>query len=354
MSTSPHPPTPTPSPSVFTPIQQAIDRTIDVLFRPFDFAKWLGLGFCAWLAQLGSGTGGGGSNNIGNQVEWSDDDFGDSARREIDGALEQLKSWVADNLEIIWLVGGGITLLVIGVLLLVTWLSSRGHMMFVDGVIHDRGNVVEPWQRMASLGVLIGLIAFLVMVAPFGLGAYHLWTHGAGNLDFETLLVPTVLLTFGFLLLAGLIFGLIALAVKDFIVPLMWLRQQRVMSAWSELMSLCGNWTLTFVLYVIVRFFLGFSMIVLVVFATCATCCIAAVPYVGVVLLLPLHVFMRAYPLYFLGQFGPDYAPLAPVRSPAPAASAPTTQPPVQPTPAQPPTEPPSSTEPPSTSGSGS
>jgi len=29
---------------------------------------------------------------------------------------------------------------------------------------------------------------------------------------------------------------------------------------------------------------------------TCMTCCIAVLPYIGTVILLPLFVFLRAYP----------------------------------------------------------
>jgi len=41
--------------------------------------------------------------------------------------------------------------------------------------------------------------------------------------------------------------------------------------------------------------------------ATCATCCIAAVPYIGTVILLPVFVLLRLFSLLFLRQFGPDY-----------------------------------------------
>src|SRR5439155_1467228 len=40
---------------------------------------------------------------------------------------------------------------------------------------------------------------------------------------------------------------------------------------------------------------------------TCATCCLAALPYLGTVILLPLFVCLRAFGLLFLRQFGPDY-----------------------------------------------
>jgi hypothetical protein len=39
----------------------------------------------------------------------------------------------------------------------------------------------------------------------------------------------------------------------------------------------------------------------------CLTCCIAAIPYVGTVILLPLHVVIFSFTLLFLRQFGADY-----------------------------------------------
>jgi hypothetical protein len=53
------------------------------------------------------------------------------------------------------------------------------------------------------------------------------------------------------------------------------------------------------------------------VIATCLTCCLAAIPYLGSVILLPLLVFDRAYPLYFLEQFGPEWRFFGPASSPA-------------------------------------
>src|SRR6266436_4294546 len=40
---------------------------------------------------------------------------------------------------------------------------------------------------------------------------------------------------------------------------------------------------------------------------TCATWCIAAIPYVGTVILLPVFVLLRSFSLLFLRQFGPKY-----------------------------------------------
>lgn len=56
------------------------------------------------------------------------------------------------------------------------------------------------------------------------------------------------------------------------------------------------------------------------VFATCLTCCLAAIPYLGTVILLPLYVFTRCYPVCFLEQLGPSWKffPLDPLDPPVP------------------------------------
>ncbi len=44
----------------FEPLNRAWERMKHILWQPFDLAKWLVLGFSAWLAGLADGAGGGG------------------------------------------------------------------------------------------------------------------------------------------------------------------------------------------------------------------------------------------------------------------------------------------------------
>ena len=54
--------------SVIDPIGPAIEHVRLMLFKPFDLSKWLTIGFCAWLAQLGHGGGGGGGGTDGERM----------------------------------------------------------------------------------------------------------------------------------------------------------------------------------------------------------------------------------------------------------------------------------------------
>ncbi len=68
----------------------------------------------------------------------------------------------------------------------------------------------------------------------------------------------------------------------------------------------------TFALYFLFKILLGLGLVLISCVVTCLTCCIAALPYIGAVILLPAHVFRRCYSIGFLSQFGSDYAALTP------------------------------------------
>ncbi len=94
------------------------------------------------------------------------------------------------------------------------------------------------------------------------------------------------------------------------------------MAGWSEFLSLLSPNLGAFVLYVLLKFLIGLAILVISCIATCVTCCIAALPYIGTVLLLPLFVFRRSYSMYFLSQLDPDYASFGPAGPASPAEPA--------------------------------
>lgn len=308
---TPHPGRPT----LLEPLSRALDWTGQVLFRPFDIKKWFVLGFCAWLSQLGQG--GGGSSN------WNLS--GDEARYKV----ERAHDWALAHLGLVIFIA--VTLVVLGIvlILLFTWLSSRGKFMFVDGVVRDRGAVVEPWHRFRQLGnslfffrVVFGICAFIVIGATVGMMALSLFALGIDERDPGAGVLAFIILWILVIMALAFAVALVALAVHDFVVPIMWVRGSRVMDAWSEFLTLLSGRPGVFFLYVLLRFLVAVVVIAISCIVVCVTCCVAAIPYIGTVLLLPLHVFHRSFSLYFLSQFGPDYAPLGPVKQPPPGPPA--------------------------------
>ena len=62
------------------------------------------------------------------------------------------------------------------------------------------------------------------------------------------------------------------------------------------------------------------AMVVAALVVTCClACCFLLVPFVGTVVLLPILVFKRAYSLYYLAQYGPEYDVFPPPAPPPPS-----------------------------------
>jgi hypothetical protein len=73
------------------------------------------------------------------------------------------------------------------------------------------------------------------------------------------------------------------------------------------MLRLMREYAASFVLFGLFSCVLFLGLMVVGMVLTCATCCLAALPYVGTVLLLPALVWIRAFGLLFLRQLGPDF-----------------------------------------------
>jgi len=89
------------------------------------------------------------------------------------------------------------------------------------------------------------------------------------------------------------------------------LRGEKCSSAWKEFWGMLTAHAGSFALYILFQIVLTIVISLIVVAAVLVTCCIAGclmlLPYLGMVLLLPVLIFKRAYSIYFLAQFGPLY-----------------------------------------------
>ena len=54
---------------------------------------------------------------------------------------------------------------------------------------------------------------------------------------------------------------------------------------------------------------IGLLVLAVVLVTCCCAGCLLLLPFIGTVLLLPVLVFKRAYPLYYLAQYGYDVFP---------------------------------------------
>jgi len=296
--------------SVTQPVGQAIERVKRVLFQPFDPARWFVLGFCAWLTYLGQSGFHGGYNY---QTGHSRGGIG----RGIGQSLERAWHYVLQNLWWIVPVGVAIIVLAVAIWLLVLWLSSRGHFMFLHCVALNKAEVQVPWQKFVREGnslfvfrLVLGLSASVVML-PLAAGiTYLIWRMA----DLRALSAPGVLGVSGLgimVVICVIGFAVVSKLTRDFVVPIQFLRGVKCVEGWRVVLSLLAENSGSFVVYLLFQIVLSMAIFALILVAVVATCCVAgcflAIPYLGTVLLMPVLVFSRAYSLYYLAQYGSEY-----------------------------------------------
>lgn len=207
--------------------------------------------------------------------------------------------------------------LLTGLIILLTWLSSRGKFMFLDNVVNDRALVKKPWHEYVSIAksLFMWRLGF-GMVTVLIFGSYLLYIYNeifvmyySNTTHYDDLDILFAALRMGiFFIILAIIFACIWMFLNDFVVPLMYKNNTSVWIGWSHFMPLLQQHFVYFILYGL------FILVLLVLFAILLgifgliTCCIGflllAIPYIGSVILLPVSVTYRALSLEFLAQFG--------------------------------------------------
>jgi hypothetical protein len=288
-------------------VSRAVERTQRLLF-PFNAGKWFALGFTAFLAQCGEG---------GGSLPSLPTDFGSpgssaSSGFDLGGLFDRAVDAVAREAAFYLTLAGVGVVVVLGLWLTIVWFSSRAKLMFVESVVWERVELGSQWTRAATLGmslskfrVALGFSGGLLLLGAFA-GAFATALPDLRSGDFFG---GRALSGYAVLAGAALILGLPLAAtfalLDDFVVPLMVLRNATVTRAWSMCRDevLNGNLGGLAVFYLL-RFALGFGIAIAAMVLTCVTCCATAIPYLGTVLLLPLFVFSRLFPLCYLQELG--------------------------------------------------
>jgi hypothetical protein len=282
---------------IFKPFGEAWELMQKILFQPFDIKKWLVIGFAAFL----SGHFAAGGFNF---------PFGNLRAHEQNHNLvspfpDQWKPWLPVGIALF-------IVLIVALFILFSWIKARGTFVFTDCVVRNRAAIVQPWREYRREGnsyflfllaiavgsmVVFGLLALLVVV-PLGILG-----QGRSNAEMTPLLVASIVLLFIVWICWAIFFGI----VSYFMVPVMYRQRCRATEAFRNVASLAVNHAGSFVLFCLFGICLLLAMIAIGAVVTCLTCCLAALPYVGTVILLPVFVCLRAFGLCFLRQFGPDY-----------------------------------------------
>ena len=290
-------------------------RMKDILFRPIDPVKWLILAFCAWVAGFldghgGGGGGGGGNHGVGVGPRINPRDVREGVQAMLT-AIHSAWQWVLGHWGATLFVFVGIPLL-IGLILVIVWLSSRFKLIFLDNLVRRSAEIVEPWRRLGRLGdslslfrigfgfaaLVIGVALVLTMVA---LGIFTAASKGnvAGIVG---------LIVGGFVFMAFIVAAIyIGLFLESFVVPIMYRYNVTVMPAWRVFLPWLSAEGANFFLYGLFVLLLYIAAAAVILTVGFATCCIGflilMIPYLGTLVLLPLIVTYRYLSLEFLAQF---------------------------------------------------
>jgi len=115
----------------------------------------------------------------------------------------------------------------------------------------------------------------------------------------------------------GLVAAFVALMLEGFVIPIMYKFDLKATEAWRYFLPWIKSRPLSFLLYGLFVFVLGFLVVVLFGLMCVVTCCVVALPYVGTVILLPIWVTYRLFSVEFLAQFDPGFDLFVPVEIPA-------------------------------------
>ncbi len=307
--------------SVIDPVTPAIDRVKLILFKPFDLRKWFVIGFCAWLAYLGAGggvgggPGGGGGSGSPYNLPHEQFESGD----QIKEGIETARNYVSNNMYWILPVIVTVVVLIILIGLLVAWLDSRGKFMFLHCVATNKAQVAVPWHKFRQQGnslflfrIVLGIISFVVVVVPI-IGIVVLIVMMVTGAAPGIVSIPGIIILGLTIFVLSILLFLVKKFTFDFVVPIMFLRMASCTACWREFMAILSANKLRFTLYLL------FQIVIKIVIGTiigigfcigiclCCASCLLLVPYIGTVILLPVLVFTRAYSLYYIQQFGPEF-----------------------------------------------
>jgi len=293
----------------FDALSRAWNRMVTALFRPFDLGKWFVIGFTAFLAGLLDSPGGGGGGGSRSRFR-RHHDFDDVL------AFPGIAwDWLMDHPGWFTLIIFGIFFLIILIIVL-TWLSSRGKFMFLDNVVHNRAKVTQPWHEFRKQGnslflwrigfglvILAGIILFLIQIFYI---ASNIFDNG-----FSPGIIAPVLGMGLLLLLFIIVIAFISAFLNNFVVPIMYKNRISTTQAWHRFLSIFSQHWTYFLLYGIFLLVLYILMVIGVILAGLMTCCIGflflVIPYIGSVITLPIsYTFMGLGP-EFLAQFGAEF-----------------------------------------------
>jgi hypothetical protein len=285
---------------IFKPFGEAFELMKKILFQPFDLTKWLVIGFAAFLASLSGGS----SYSFNPFSGWSIPEDRKAIAESIPdlGPVAEMEWWV-----IALIVIGG--LIILALALVFMWLGARGRFIFTECIVRNCAAIVAPWKEFRVQGnsfFLFSLLVMLCILAAIGLVALALFLPVVPRGSNAQIGVGFwIALGFFVFLILCLAFGWAL--ILQLMIPTMYRQRCLARRAFSQSIGLIMTHPGPMLLYFLFLLVILFAAGLISCLAACVTCCIAAIPYIGTVILLPIPVTLHGFSLLFLRQFGSDY-----------------------------------------------
>ncbi|MFH1453099.1 MAG: hypothetical protein ABIH00_03865 [Armatimonadota bacterium] len=351
---------------VFDSFSRAFKHTAGILFKPFRLSKWLKLGFISLFI-----CGGGFSFNFNIPVNWNQDKdklYYNPAGSCDDMHWGTIKTQVANILndpdKLAVLIGLAVIgiLVILALTLLFIWLKSVMNFVFLDNIIKNCAFIKEPFHRLKSKGgsLFLWLLGFgsIVLFFVFILASViilniHFYSQSHNSQNMLWILLYSIILLFVMLFMA-----IIGIITMDFILPVMYAEDIKILAAWKKFMSRTKGNILNFVIYLFLKLIISICQGIISIFALLICFIVLGIPvllivlfsgllavafkltwnaftifltvffggiafavfvYLMYVLLMPIEVYRRIFAMDVLGQIEekwnllkvsyPDYAP---------------------------------------------
>lgn len=298
-------------PSCLKAASQAFDRMSEVLWKPFDISRWFSMGFCAWLAYLGS------------QSMYS---FGDNKqatlacfKQQADLALDRLMSVLTQPHEMTAAAAKMLFLLLFG--LWVCSLRSRGDFMFLQRWYRPDAAIRLCWQSSRAAGhelFVWRLYFFLIALLAYALDGFVAYTqilrpYWESGKVWDSAWLASAVGCVTAAVLIGLGIQIVGHLAKAFVVPIMYWHGVPAARAWLVVLELCNQYPFAVLGYLVCGSVCWVLALCAVVVFVLLTCCVGVIPlvlpYVGAVMLLPIFHYFRGYAICFLNQWRADLIP---------------------------------------------
>lgn len=278
-------------------LRRSLSRAITILFKPFNFKKWLLLIFiaiCAGSFSLG-GNVGGGNDKAKREAHAETVQTTNAAGQQSSTTQAPAKPAPIMPPKIVINVITGIVLFLISAFLLYAWVVSRFSFVWFNAVASNDASIVEPFHRHRMQGRSLFLVSIMTMIilgaVIFSLIAWGIVRAGAAgafNKDFIWSFAAAMRL-FGtpaaLLLLTLILGGLFSVAVYNFIIIMMAVDKTTFIPAWRKLCGIYRNNILDIIVFHLVLLLIsivGFIIVGLLAFAVTILFVIMAAVFIGV------------------------------------------------------------------------